>query len=188
MKKSRIDLKSCIIGALAGVMIIMLVGGVSTEQNVKDTIVAKQISIINEKGEEVVALGSFKEKGGIYVKGGKAVIVIGITEDDGRITLSKEGRAVAHISTAYEGEISLVNTAGKRVAVMGIEGDYGAMSVYNKAGKSSVTLASPRGEGIIMVANKDGEGVGALECEQGEGRISLMDKNLKLGWVQKGGK
>jgi hypothetical protein len=190
MKLSNIDIKSCIIGALTGVLIIVLVGGVPAQQqgNDKDTIVAKQIKITNEKGEDVIVLGSLQERGVLYVKDAKTAIVLAITENDGRVTLTREGRVVAHISTAREGEFSLVNTDGKRVAVMGVEEGRGTTSVFNKAGEFSVSLASSsQGEGIIMVSNKDGEGVGALECDQGVGRISLMDKNLKLGWMQKGG-
>jgi hypothetical protein len=119
MKLSNIDIKSCIIGALAGVLIIMLVGGMPAQQQGKDTIVAKQLKIINEKGEDVIVLGSLQERGLLTVKGGKSAVVLGIAEDDGRVTLVKEGRVVAHIATAGEGEISLVNTEGKRVAVWG---------------------------------------------------------------------
>jgi hypothetical protein len=72
---------------------------------------------------------------------------------------------------------------------MGIEQGRRTMSVLNKAGKFSVSLASsPQGEGIVLVSNSNGEGIGAIECDEGEGRITLMDKNLKLGWIQRGGK
>ena len=68
MKRLGIDCKSIIIGALVGIIGIMLLGAKGVKNGNFDTITAKAIKIINNEGKELISLGSSKDEGWVTLK------------------------------------------------------------------------------------------------------------------------
>ena len=199
--KRTIDIKSLIIGILVTVLAFTAIAA----RRKGNTITAKEIRILNQKGKVVATLKGAPENGLlIYDREGKVMAFLGRTDKSTgfQIVDRKEvpkvvfgcadnGNAAIHIyggtetptvalrsaGVAGRGWISL-SSRGKRMVYLGAEDRGGALSIWNKNGKRTATLQTDKdGYAILNLCNKDGEVGCVMTGETPEDEIRKLLSN-----------
>lgn len=140
--------------AAIGLLVFMVIGfapkPARTQEGAQDSILAKEIGIVDSKGEVRIALGIDEETGPIITivdKKGEPAITMGLEDKSGSsaVHLCQSGsQAAAGMFVAGDGTSGMVldDKGGVSRAVVGVNSDgTTVMSVNSKDEKASATLA-----------------------------------------------
>lgn len=162
MKRLGIDLKSIIIGALVGIIGIMLLGAKGVKNGNFDTITANTIKIMNNDGKEIISLGSSKDEGWVTLKNkeGDPVIEISSTGTFGTISMFDKKKLGILISSCDDGMVLICNKEGNSVIGMRSFLDQGQFVIFDKADNTQWKVLMQQeleGYGAIHLYDKDGK-------------------------------
>jgi hypothetical protein len=161
MKRLGIDCKSIIIGALVGIIGIMLLGAKGVKNGNFDTITANTIKVINNDGKEIISLGS-SDEGLVTLKNkeGDPTIEISSTGTFGTISLFNREKLGILLSSHDDGMIVICNKEGNSVIGMRSHGDQGQFVIFDGTDKTQwkvVMQHELEGHGAIYLYDKDGK-------------------------------
>jgi hypothetical protein len=162
MKRLAIDLKSIIIGALVGIIGIMLLGSKGVKNGTFDTITANTIKIMNNDGKEIISLGSSKDEGLVTLKNkeGDPTIEISSTGTYGNISMFDKKNLGILLSSHDDGMIVICNKEGHSVIGMRSYGDQGQFVIFDGTDKTEWKVLMQhnlKGHGEIYLYDKDGK-------------------------------
>jgi len=195
MKKA-IDIKSLIIGILVTALVFTIIGARGKNSANFDTITAKAIRIVNQKGKVAAILASNSEGNGLEIRNGKGKIMADLFNHPLGTDLfvyTEEGKPSVRLGSLLGGYLKIYNREGKIVVQLEGVWEEGSIYVFNKKGESVAKLSSVNGEGGLCVKggvyieNQHGKPVVALApTEDGDGAIALFDRYGDFGWGMKG--
>jgi len=167
--KKVIDIKSLIIGVLVTALAFTIIGARG-----KNTITAKAIRIVNQKGKVAAILASNSVGNGLEIRNGKGKIMADLINGTllTALTLYSGEKPACQLVSAFLGELGL----------------YGGLYMYNQHGKEVATLGSheARGGGLYLY-NQHGKHIVILGSDTyGDGAIFLGDRYGDLGWAKIG--
>ena len=192
--KKVIDIKSLIIGVLVTALAFTIIGARGKNSANFDTITAKTIRIVNQKGEVAAILTSSSSATilSLYSGEGKPRVMLGCTNIGGALVINNQhDKMVAGLAStdAGGGQLLINNQHGKIVATLQSHGaGGGALVINNQHDKAVVTLESSyAGSGGLWINNQHGKEVVRLESNKnGDGMIVLFDRYGDPGWAKIG--
>jgi len=171
MKKG-IDIKSLIIGVLVTALVFTIIGARGKNSANFDTITAKAIRIVNQKGKVAAILASSSKGNGLEIRNGKGKIMADLINRPSVTTL-----------TLYSGE---EKPACQLVSFLEEPRLYGALFIFNH-GKIAAALQSLEASGgMLGIYNQHGKQVARFRSNKnGDGVIGLFDRYGNPGWAMK---
>ena len=173
---------------LTVVLTLVIVAGVSMGQagDYKE-ITCRGLTVVNEKGDRVAALKSWKLGGVLYIYGVNGYSTTIIAQNDGGDgfleTSSSSGKELVKLSSGKGGGIlETFSSSGKKIVDLGTttSGD-GILTTYSSSGKKPVKLGAHKDVGgALSVFNKTGEAVCTMHPEDyGNGVIGAWNRKGK---------
>ena len=169
-----------------GLVVAGAVLGATSLQTVPDVITAKQFTVVNDKGDHVIHLGSHpvQKRGVAYfvdpIKGGQ-VVRISSNEAGGNISLlnGKGGQTVYFNSNVYGGGVSINEPNGNIVLMMASTPHGGSLTACDPRGKLKTAIGCLTSDsGSAMFWNKDNKGTVRISSnDEGHGLVDVSDKN-----------
>lgn len=180
-----------IIGVLVTALAFTIIGARG-----KNTITAKAIRIVNQKGKVAAILASNSVGNGLEIRNGKGKIMADLINGTllTALTLYSGEKPACQLVSAFLGELGLYgglymyNQHGKEVVKLQSTSGGGWLSIYNQHGKEVATLGSheARGGGLYLY-NQHGKHIVILGSDTyGDGAIFLGDRYGDLGWAKIG--
>ena len=171
--------------ALCGVVSIAATDITKSDKGYFDTVMAKNILVINDTGETVVLIAPDEASNGAIVtysaSGNEMVAIHSDKGDNGIIsTYEPDGKSLVRISSdsAYAGSISTYSTTGKQVVIGSNKGGDGRIVLYGSNNKRLAGIGGAPNGGVIGIANKDEKTMAALFVDdEGNGRVSALNVN-----------
>ena len=178
--KKVIDIKSLIIGVLVTALVFTIIGARGKNSANFDTITAKAIRIVDQKGKVVAILASNSEGNRLEIRNGKGKIMADLINVPFLTALtlySAEEKPVCELVSVFLGELGL----------------YGGLHLYNQHGKKVVTLVSTEAEGgalyinnqhgkeIVMLGSTEDEGGGLFICNQHGKKVATVQSHKAGG-------
>ena len=184
--KKVIDIKSLIIGVLVTALVFTIIGARGKNSANFDTITAKTIRIVNQKGEVAAILTSSLKGYGLEIRNGKGKIIADLINLAflTALTLYSEEKPACQLVSVFLGELGLygglylLNQHGKEVVRLRSTSGGGELVITNQHGKKVVTLASKAG-GALFIANQHGKEVVALGSYNLCGILFILNQHGK---------
>ena len=173
---------------IALVLVMAVAAALSMGQtNDFEYIICRGLTVVNEKGDRVAALKSWKLGGVLYIYGVNGYSTTIIAQNDGGDgfleTSSSSGKELVKLSSGKGGGIlETFSSSGKKIVDLGTttSGD-GILTTYSSSGKKPVKLGAHKDVGgALSVFNKTGEAVCTMHPEDyGNGVIGAWNRKGK---------